>query len=77
MSHFVQINNHVEGNMGFYLISKPMATQQHKLFINFQKTYVDIKEVFLAKEWNSSHLYGKKPYYLHLKDVYKKNVNCT
>ena len=31
-------------------------------------TYVDIKEAFLAKEWNSFHLFEKKPYYLHLKD---------
>ena len=30
-------------------------------------TYVDI-EFFLAKEWNSFHLFGKKLDYLHLKD---------
>ena len=34
-------------------------------------TYVDIKEVFLVKEWNSSHLSGKKLGYLHLKDFHE------
>ena len=34
-------------------------------------TYDVIKEVFLAKEWNSFHLYGKKLDYLHLKDFLK------
>ena len=47
-----------------YLIGKPMTTQSHK-----KKTYVDVKEVFLVKEWNSFHLYGKKLDYLHPKDV--------
>jgi hypothetical protein len=30
-------------------------------------TYVSIKEAFLAKKWNTSHLSGKKLDYLHLK----------
>jgi hypothetical protein len=34
-------------------------------------TYVDIKEAFLAKEWNSFHLYGKNLDYLHLKNFRK------
>ena len=34
-------------------------------------TYVDIKEAFLAKEWNSFHLFEKKLDYLHLKDFLK------
>ena len=34
-------------------------------------TYVDIKEVFHAKEWNSFHLSRKKPYYLYLKNFLK------
>ena len=33
--------------------------------------YVDITKVFLAKKWNSFHLYGKKLDYLHLKDFLK------
>ena len=33
-----------------------------------KSTYVDIKEVFLAKEWNSFHLSRKKLDYLHLKE---------
>ena len=31
----------------------------------------DIKEVFLAKDWNSFHLSWKKLDYLHLKDFLK------
>ena len=31
----------------------------------------DIKEAFLAKEWNSFHLLVKKLDYLHLKDFLK------
>jgi hypothetical protein len=34
-------------------------------------TYVDIKEMFLAKEWNFFHLSGKKLDSLHLKDFLK------
>ena len=34
-------------------------------------TYVDIKEVVLTKEWNSSHLSWKKLNYLHLKNILK------
>ena len=34
-------------------------------------TFDDIKEAFLAKEWNSFHLLGKKLDYLHLKDFLK------
>jgi hypothetical protein len=34
-------------------------------------TYDDLKEAFLAKEWNSFHLSGKKLDYLHLKDFLK------
>jgi len=34
-------------------------------------TFNDIKEAFLAKEWNSFHLSGKKLDYLHLKDFLK------
>ena len=34
-------------------------------------TYVDIKETFLAKEWNYFHLLGKELDYLHLKDFLK------
>ena len=37
-------------------------------------TYVDTKEVFLSKEWNSFHLFGKKLYYLRLKD--SLNYDC-
>ena len=36
-----------------------------------QITFVNIKEVFLAKEWNSFHLSGKKLDYLHLKNLLK------
>ena len=31
----------------------------------------NIKEAFLAKEWNSFHLSGKEVYYLHLNDFPK------
>jgi hypothetical protein len=34
-------------------------------------TYVDIKEVVLAKEWNSFHISEKKLDYLHLKHFLK------
>jgi hypothetical protein len=34
-------------------------------------TFVNIKEVFLAKESNSFHLLGRKLDYLHLKDLLK------
>ena len=37
-------------------------------------THVDIKKVFLAKEWNSFHLFSKKVVYLHLKDFL--NYEC-
>ena len=30
---------------------------------------VDVKEAFLAQEWNSFHLSRKKLDYLHLKDI--------
>ena len=36
-------------------------------------TYVDTKGVFLAKKWNSFHLYGKKLDCLHLMDFLKYN----
>ena len=32
---------------------------------------IDMKEAFLAKEWNSFHLSRKKLDYLHLKDFLK------
>ena len=32
--------------------------------------YNDIKEIFLAKEWNFFHVLGKKLDFLHLKDFY-------
>ena len=48
--------------MGFNLIGKPMTTQPDR------KPHL-IKEAFLAKEWNSFHLFGKKLDYLHLKDL--------
>ena len=34
-------------------------------------TYDDIKEVFLAKDWNYFHLFKEKLYYLHLEDLLK------
>ena len=34
-------------------------------------THDDIKEAFLAKEWNFFHLLWKKLDYLHLKDIDK------
>jgi hypothetical protein len=34
-------------------------------------TFVDLKEVFLAKEWNLFCISRKKPNYLHLKDILK------
>ena len=43
-----------------------MTSQPHQ-----ETTYVDVKEVFLAKEWNSFHLFGKKLDYPHLKDFLK------
>ena len=43
-----------------------MTTQPHQ-----EIAYDDIKEAFLAKEWNSFHLVGKKLNYLHLKDFLK------
>jgi hypothetical protein len=36
-----------------------------------ETTYVDIKEAYLAKEWNPFHLFGKKLAYLHLKKLLK------
>ena len=34
-------------------------------------TFDDIIVAFIAKEWNSFHLFGKKLYYLQLKDFRK------
>jgi len=42
-------------------------------------TYGDIKEAFLAKEWNSFHLFENKLDHLHLKDFlkYECELYCT
>ena len=45
------------------LIGNPMTTPTTS-----KATYVDIKDAFLAKQWNFFHLSGKKLDYLHLKD---------
>ena len=49
-----------------------MTTQAHKKI-----ACDDIKEAFLAKEWNSFHLLCKKVDYLHLKVFSNNNVNYT
>ena len=54
---------------GGYLIGRSMTTRPHR-----KLTYVDINHVFLAKEWNSFHLYGKKLDYRHLNDFL--NYEC-
>jgi hypothetical protein len=43
----------------------------HNNPITSRITYEDIKEAFLAKEWNSFHLSKKNLDYLHLKDFLK------
>ena len=43
-----------------------MTTQLHQ-----RTTCIDIKEAFLAKEWNTFHSCGKKLDYLHLKNFLK------
>ena len=51
--------------MGFVSLGNPWQSNHIKI------TYVDFKEVFLAKEWNSFHLSRKKLDHLHLKDFLK------
>ena len=59
----VQIDNHVKDIMG--------SLEPHDNPTTLKIAYDDIKEVFLAKEWNSFHLSRKKLDYLHLKDFLK------
>ena len=54
-----QSNNHVKDIMG--------SREPHDNPTTLKIAYDDIKEVFLAKEWNSFHLSRKKLGYLHLK----------
>ena len=51
---------------GVYLNGKP-----HDNPTPSKITFDDLKEVFLAKEWNSLHLSGKKLDYLHLEHFLK------
>jgi hypothetical protein len=41
---------------GLYLVRKPATTQQHNFFFALD----DMKEAFLAKEWNFSISHGSK-----------------
>ena len=40
-------------------------------------TYVDVKEAFLAKEWNSYHLYGRNEMTFTSRIILNTNVTCT
>ena len=45
--------------------------ETHDNLTTSKTTCIDIKEVYLAKEWDSFHIVGKKLDYLHLKDFLK------
>ena len=64
----IQIDNHVEDIMGF--ISN-ISWETHDNPTSRNTTYVDIKEIVLAVEWNSFHISEKKLDYLHLKHFLK------
>ena len=66
IEHFLQIDNHVEDIVGIL-----PHWETHDNPTTSKTTSVDIKEDFLAKEWNSFHLHGKKLDYPHLKDFLK------
>ena len=55
---------------GVYLIRNPCQP-------NIKIAIDDIKEVFLAKEWNSFHLSRNKLDYLHLRKFLKYKCECT
>jgi len=52
---------------GVYFMGKPRALQHHQ-----KLTFVDLKEVFLAKECHPFHFSRKKLDYLHFKDFFKE-----
>jgi hypothetical protein len=63
-----QINKHVEVWKALQYLSQQ---ESHDNPTTSKIALDDIKEVFLAKEWNSFHLSEKKIDYLHLKDFLK------